>query len=287
MNNTLKATLALGAAGLSLLTLVGGASAQTTVGDPSLTTDFSTYAAGKGAPNYSGGAIAVGYDALGGGNHLPFSPSSATAQSVYEPFILDSSAAGTFNTIAAGSIAQIQLFALNNNVNSTGGATNPFNVYASLYAYDPNATAGNVPVTGPNLFGAQQKVTLGQSTGGYFSNDFTLAAPLVAGQSYVFGFTTLSSDTQDYAFLGTTVNGQALLPASDLTFDRTKFITDFNDQGAPTANSSTNVSNTLLAFRLNASAPVPEGSMTLDFGLGLGVMGLALVASKRRRNIAK
>ena len=85
MNTTLKATVALGAAGLSLLALAGGAGAQTTTGDPTLTTVFSTYN-GKGAPGYTVSSIGVGFDPGFGGGKLPSSTSQAMAQSVYEAF---------------------------------------------------------------------------------------------------------------------------------------------------------------------------------------------------------
>ena len=149
MNTAFKTTLALGAAGLSLMMLAGGAGAQTQTGDPNLAPVFSTYN-GKAAPNFTSSAQGVGFDANGGFGKLSNSTTVATAQSVYETFKFDSSAAGTFNTLAAGTTAQLQVFGVNNNVNA--GA--PFDVYAVLYAYNSNSAAGLMPVTGPDLFGA-------------------------------------------------------------------------------------------------------------------------------------
>jgi len=286
MNTTLKATVALGAAGLSLLVLAGGASAQTTTGDSTLTTVFSTFN-GKGAPGYTVSSIAVGFDPNGGGGKLSSSESQATAQSVYEPFTFDSSAVGPFMTLAAGSKAQIQVFASDQNVNSTNGVVNPFNIYAVLYAFNPTAAANTVPVTGPDLFGAPQKITLGGLNAGYFSGDFNLAGSLIAGQQYVLGITTLNSDTQDFAQIGTTVfNGQTGLPAADQSADTQKLVTQTDDQGSPTTFQTTVPTTTVVAFRLNAAPPaVPEASSVVSMGLLLA-LGAAFIAVKRRRTAA-
>ena len=288
MNTTLKATLALGIAGLSLLALAGGASAQTTTGDPNLTTAFSTLTNGR-IPTFTGAAsVGVGFDPNLGGGVLPSSASQATAQSVYEAFNFTSSAAGTFTTIAAGSTAQIQVFASDQNVNTTGGATNLFNVYVSLYAFNPNATS-SVPVMGPNLFGAQQKITVGTINGGYFSGDFTLASALTAGSSYVLGITTLTGDTQDFGQIATSPFSASGIATGDQTFDKNRFLTDANDQGNPTGMPFTPGSgNNVIAFRLAATPPpaVPEASSVVSLGLLLG-MGAAFIAFKRRRSVAK
>ena len=218
------------------------------------------------------------------GGKLSSSESQATAQSVYEPFTFDSSAAGPFTTLASGSTAQLQVFASNQNVNSTNGSVNPFNIYAVLYAFNPAAAANTVPVTGPDLFGAPQKITLGGRSTGYFSSDFNLADSLIAGQRYVLGITTLNSDTQDFAQIGTTVfNGQSGLPAGDLSADTQKLLTQTDDQGSPTAFQQTVSTATVLAFRLNAAPPaVPEASSVVSLGLLLA-LGAAFVAVKRRR----
>lgn len=289
MNTTLKATLALGAAGLSLLGMAGGAGAQTQ--DPALTNIFSTVKTG-GFLNFTGAAVGVGFDPNNGGGRLPVSPNQATAQTVYEPFIFDSSAVGAFATAPTGSTAQIEIFALNNNIN--GNPTDPFNLYASLYAYNPSAAAGTVPATGPNLFGAQQKVT-DIAIGGYFSNDFTLTGPIVAGQQYVLGITTLNGDTQDFAQVASsnvpTSGLSGTISTGDFAFDKTKFVTDGGDQGNPSGQTSILLpGNNVISFQLAtapAMSPVPEASTSLGFALGLGVLGAALVASKRRRSIAK
>lgn len=290
MNTTSKATRALGAAGLSLLALASGASAQTTVGDPTLTTAFSTLTNGRTPTFVGNNSVGVGFDANNGNGTLSSSPTPATAQSVYEAFNFTSSAAGAFTTLAAGSMAQIQVFASNQNVNATNGLTNPFNIYASLYAFNPNAAAGTVPVMGPNLFGAQQKVTVGAINGGYFSGDFTLASSLTAGSSYVLGITTLTGDTQDFAQIATSPFSASGIAAGDQSFDKNKFLTDANDQGNPTGMPFTLTSgNNVIAFRLNAApatSPVPEASSVVSLGLLLG-MGAAFVAFKRRRSVAK
>ncbi len=287
MNTTLKATLALGAAGLSLLSLASAAGAQTTTPDPNLTTVFSTVANGR-VPNFTSTAIGIGFDTNGGNGFLTNSPTAATAQSVFNQFVYDSSAAGTAPTVAAGSTAQIELFGTNNNV-ASGTAAATFNAFVTLFAFNPNAAAGTVPVTGPDLFGAPQQVTLGQTGGGFFSGDFTLAGPLTAGQQYVLGVTTLTGNTQDFATVASssfTVAG--ITNSADQTIDRTKFVTDANDQGSPMGQPFSNPGgNNIVAFRLLAgtSAPVPEASSFVSMGLLLG-LGAAFVAL-RRRSVAK
>ena len=285
MNTPLKATVALGAAGLSLLALAGAAGAPTTTGDPALSTVFSTFN-GKGAPGFGATSSAVGFDPNGGGGKLTNAESQATAQSVYEAFTFDSSAAGAFTTLAAGSMAQLQVFAVNQNVNSTGGTVNPFNLYAVLYAFNPTAAAGTVPATGPDLFGMPQKITLGDLNAGYFSGDFALAGPVVAGQRYVLGITTLNSDTQDFTQVATSAfTTQSGLPAGDQSVDTPKYLTDVNDQGNPIGKPATTIGgNNVIAFRLDA-APVPEASSVVSLGLLLG-LGAAFVAFKRRRSAA-
>ncbi len=290
MNTTLKATLALGAAGLSLLALAGGANAQSTTTDPNLTTVFSTVTAGRN-PSFGSGptTIKIGFDPSG--NVSPSAMTPATAQSVYEPFVFDTSAAGPFTTVAAGSLAQIQLFASNFNVNQTAVAAQPFDLYATLFAFNPNVAAGTVPVTGPDLFGTPQKVTLGGSptTGGFVSSDFTLAVPLVAGSTYVLGVTTLSNDTQDFATVSTSPFSITGISASDQATDAMKFVTDVNDQGNPAGQPFAPFNtNNVISFRLLASpAPaVPEASSVVSMGLLLG-LGAVLIAFKRRRSVAK
>ena len=282
MNTKLKATLALGAAGLSLLALAGGATAQTTTGDPALTTVYSTLATGR-VPGFAGGSVPIGFDP--NGNVGAFSLTQATATSVYDPFVFDSSAAGAFTTLAAGTTAQLQVFATNN---STAAAPT-FNVYASLYAYNPNAAAGTVPATGANLFGSEQKITLGTIGAGYFSSDFTLAAPLVAGNTYVLGLTTLNTDSQDYANIAVSPFSATGLSAANQQISKNKYITTAGDQGNPVGSPFQQIlnSNNVIAFRLNAAAPaaVPEASPVLSLGLMLGLGG-ALVAFKRRRAVA-
>lgn len=284
MNTTLKATLALGAAALSLMTLAGGAGAQTTTGDPALTTVYSTLANGR-VPGFAGGSVPIGFDPSG--KVSPFSMTQATAASVYDAFVFDSSAAGAFTTLAAGATAQLQVFATNNS--TTEAPT--FNVYASLYAYDPNAAAGTVPATGTNLFGSEQKITLGTIGAGYFSSDFTLAAPLVAGNTYVLGLTTLNTDSQDFANIAVSPFSATGLSAANQQLSKNKYITTVGDQGNPVGSPFQQIlaSNNVIAFRLNAapaSAPVPEASSVVSMGLMLGLGG-ALVAFKRRRTIAK
>jgi len=290
MNITMKMTLALGAAGLSLLALASGASAQTTTGDPALTTVFSTLA--TGFPNYTSAAVGVGFDANFGGGKLNSSTTQATAQSVYEAFVFDSSAAGVFPGVAAGSTAQVQVFAQNRNVKFTNGLPDPFNLYVSLYAYDPSTAAGTVPAKGTNLFGAQQKVTLGQGTAGYFSSDFNLAGTLTAGGTYVLGITTLNSDTQDFANIGTTVNSKSGLSATNVGFDNNKFVTTNDDQGNPVGSlvngTASNQDGNVLSFKLAAgsSSPVPEASPVASMGLMLA-LGTTILTIKRRLPTAK
>ena len=282
--NMIKTAAALGAAGLSLLALTNGASAQTTVGDPNLTTAFSTLASGKN-PNFTNAAVAVGFDPSNTPGNLFNSATAATAQSVYESFNFDSSAAGAFTTLASGTQAQIQIFASDQNV--TPGATT-FNIYASLYAFNPNAAAGTVPVMGSNLFGAEQKITVAALNGGYFSGDFNLTGAITAGQRYVLGITTLTGDTQDYGQIATSSFANSGLATADQSSDAVKYLTAANDQGNPTGQTFTNPGlNNAIAFRLGAAAaPVPEASSVVSLGLMLG-MGAAFIAFKRRRSVAK
>jgi len=289
MNITLKKTLALGAAGLSFLAVTGGASAQTTTGDPALTTVFSTVTNGRN-PNFTSTALGVGFDANGGNGFLPSSPTAATAQSVYNQFVFGTSAAGTASTVAAGSTAQIEVFGTNNNV-ASGAAANTFNIFATLFAFNPNTAANTVLVMGPDLFGAPQQVTLGQTGGGFFSGDFTLTNSLVAGQQYVLGITTLTGNTQDFATVASSSFSVAgITNTADQAFDRTKFLTTANDQGSPMGQPFANPDgNNILAFRILAAAgpaPVPEASSVVSMGLLLG-MGAAFIAFKRRRSVAK
>lgn len=284
---TLKTTLALGAAGLSFLTLAGTASAQTTVGDPNLTTVFSTVAK-PGIVNYTTSSQAIGFDPSNSSGKLSNSPNQATAQSVYEAFVFDSSFAGTFSTLASGTMVQLSLFAADDNINvNAAGVAPPFDVYASLYAYSPSATS--VPVSGPNLFGSEQKIVIGQILGGYFSGDFNLTGSIVAGQSYVLGLTTLNSDTQDFAQIGSLSNANSGLATADNAFDDLKYATDVDDQGnpigqplgLPIGGNNTN------AFTLSAkpAAAVPEASSVVSMGLLLS-LSAGFAAFKRRRSLA-
>ena len=285
MNITLKTTLSLSAAGLSMLALTSGASAQTTIGDPALTTVFSTLA--TGSPNYTSAAVAVGFDANIGGGKLTFSTTQATAQSVYEAFVFDSSAAGVFPGVAAGSTAQLQVFAQNKNVNPSPLV--PFNIYASLYAYDPGAAVGTVPAMGSNLFGTQQKVTLGQAAGGYFSSDFILGNTLTAGSTYVLGITTLTGDTQDFANIGTTVNNKSGLSATNVGFDNNKFVTTNNDQGNPVGSlvngTASNQDGNVFSFKLAASTPSAAPEPSQWAAMAFTGLGIAVLAVKRRRSL--
>ncbi len=288
MKIALKATLALGAAGFSLLNLAGQASAQTTIGDPALTPVFSTYN-GNRAVNFTTGGIALGFDANQPGK-LFVSLTQATAQSIYIPFNFTSSAAGTFSTIAAGSTLQLSSFISNQNVNMTAGNPSNFDVYAVLYAYNPSVAAGTVPVTGLDLFGTPQKITAGPLNGSYFSSDFTNTAAIVAGQSYVFGFTTLNNDTQDFALMGSVVAGQSGLTSTDFALAQNKYITQDDDQGVPTLAAADQNNPTTLAFSLSAApaaggAPVPEASSLVSTALLL-TLGGAFLAFKRR-SVAK
>lgn len=288
MNNTLRAIVALGAAGLSLLALAGSSSAQTTTGDPNLTTVFSTLNNGKN-PSFTIGSQSVGFDPNGGGGALNNSTTASTAQSVYEAFNFTSSAAGAFTSLASGTTAQIQVFASNNNVNTNASGIAPFNIYAALYAFNPNSAAGTVPITGANLFGSMQKITLA-GAGGYFSGDFNLTGPITAGNQYVLGLTTLTGDTQDFASIADASFANSGLATGDQSFDKNKFITDTNDQGNPAGQPATTLTtgNNVLAFRIAAAAPpaVPEASSFVSMGLMLG-LGAAFVAFKRRRSVAK
>lgn len=287
LKSTFKSTSVLGAAGLSLLTLAGAASAQITSHDPTTPTlAFSTVK--SGVTNTTNAGIGLGFDGLTGGGKLQSAPDQSTAQSVYEAFKFDSSAAGTFNTIASGTTVQLAFYGLNRN---QAANEPPFHIYYSLYAFDPNAAAGMVPVTGPNLLGKEQVVTLGQSQVPYFSNTFNLLAPITAGQQYVLGITTLDGDTQDYALAGTASLAQSGLLAADASIDETKYVTNVDDQGNPTGvlynTVVSNTNNNYLGFALyTGSSPVPEASSVVSTAILLS-LGAGLFAFKRRRAFAK
>ncbi len=292
MNITLKATFALGAAGLSLLALTGQVSAQTPA-DPNLSRVFSTITDGGTGPNTPSitAGQAIGFDPLGGNGKLGLSATQPTAQSLYEAFRFTSSAAGTFSTLVAGSTVQVGSFAQDSNVNTTpAGTTPPFNMYVSLYAFNPNAAVGTVPATGANLFGGEQKITVTSGGAIYFTNDFTTTGDITAGQSYVLGFTTLNSDTQDFGQLGTTLARNNGIAAADQTFDNTKFATQVDDQGNPAGGVFTNPGgNNTFGFTLSsaaAPAAVPEASSLVSTALLLSLGG-AFLAFKRRASFAK
>ena len=288
-----KQILGLGAAALSLIATTGSAFAAPL--DPSLSLVFSTDGSTQAtAVNSTGTVISrglgVGYNS-GSSNAAAFpnSKTAATAQSVYNPLITGTSAAGAFTTIAAGSSFQL---ALHGYANNQADPTQPVTVFASLFNYDPTAGANQVPVTGPAIFTVP--VTIAATPGlssdtTSFSDTIKLTDAIIAGNKYVLAVSPGAAggtNPANYATADRANFNLSGIPAADAAFDKQYFLVDNNSDSTGGAFKVKAIGGLTqgLGYRFYASAgtnPVPEASSMISFAALLGLGGLFLVRRRR------
>lgn len=283
--------IGLGAVALSLTT--GSAFAGTL--DPSLGLVFSTDGSTQTSTvNNTGSVVSrglgIGYNSGSSfATAFPISKTPQTAQSVYNPLIAGTSAAGAFTTIAAGSSFQLALHDYSANQSDP---TQPVTIFASLFNYNPTANAGQIPVTGPAIFSVPITVLptpgiTGDTTS--FSDTIKLGAPIVAGQQYVLavsGGVAGGNSPSNFATVDRANFANSGIIGTDLAFDKQYYLVDNNSDATGGAFQS-HVTGGLtqgLGYRFYASAasnPVPETSSLISFGALLGLGGLFLVRRRR------
>jgi hypothetical protein len=230
--------------------------------------------------NYVGNhGLGVGFDATN--NFFPNARTSATAQTIFNPFqIITDSASGNNNarTINAGESIQI-------GIHGAAVGSNPTSVWVSILQFDPNAAAGNVPVLNPSQqVLAPQRVDFtpqsSASTDGLsFSGTITLQNQLTLGTTYVLAVSptaTPGGSPADF-FVVDRTSTTNFGPSANSPFNQLYSTTTNNaDQGgAWTQNSFSGAANGL-AFRIYAAAaPAPEmssiaGLFGLTCALGIG-----------------
>ncbi len=233
-----------------------------------------------------GTGLGVGYDPANRFNAFTSARTAATAQSVYNNLITDTSAAGNFSTINAGTAFQLGLHAYGSN---NAGTTQPITLFASLFNFDPTAAAGTIPI-GSAIFRNVSVDVFNQTDttdGTFFSSTFTLANSIIAGNQYVLavnggpagGATPTSFGTADRIGFG-----NSGLSTADASIFKTIYLID-NNSGDTGGVYKAKGNNNPLAYQFYAgsSAPVPESTNLLSFGALLGLGGLCFV---RRRSIS-
>ena len=281
----------LGLGSLALSLLATGAQAQ----NPALTLAFDTDGSTQASAVSTTGTVStrglgIGYDPNNTFGVFPNSLTAASSQSVFNPLITDSSAAGAFQTIAAGSQFQLGLHAFGNN---NANIAQPVTVFASLFAFNPNAGAGNVPLGQAIFSNLAVSVTNdpSQNDGIFFSNTITLANSINAGQEYVLAVdggpagganptSFATADRQNFAVSG--------LPTADASIYRQEFFVDNNSGdsgGAFTSRNATALTQPLgyRFYSTPAGSPVPEASSVVSFGVLLALGGLFLLRRRTAR----
>ena len=284
----------LGTIALSLMTLTCSSAQVSTTPSAGLTLAFDTDGSTQTSSVDSTGTVTsrglgVGFDSSNFDSQFTNSSTAATAQSVYNPLITDSSAAGGFSTIGAGSSFQLGLHAYGINRANT---TLPITEYVSLYAYNPNAAAGAVPTTGSAIFSALPVNILDTADSidhTYFSSVITLANPIVANTEYVLavdGGTSGGATPTNFGTVDRSNFTTSGLPSADASIYRQYFLVDNNSGdlgGAYTLKASGGITQPLGYSFYASSAAVPEASSLCSFGGLLVLGGLILV----RRRVAQ
>ena len=287
-----KKILGLGMLALSLTATTGNAFAGTL--DPTLGLIFSTDGSTQTTAVDSTGtvvqrALGVGYNSGSSfATSFPISKTVATAQSVYNPLIASTSAAGAFTTIAAGSTFQL---ALHGYANNQADPTQPVTVFASLFNYDPTAGTNQVPVTGPAIFTVPISIldTSDTTDHTYFSDAIKLSSAITAGNQYVLAVSPGAAGGSNPANFATADRANfaqsGITDPTALAFDKQYYLVDNNsDATGGTFNSHVNTGLVQgLGYRFYAAAgnPVPEASSLISFGALLGLGGLFLVRRRR------
>ena len=295
MMNT-KQMLGLGCAALSLLAVTGANAAVSTTPDPTLSLVFDTDGSTQTSAVDSTGttssrALGVGYDLANTYSAFANSATFDKAQSVFNPLITDTSAAGAFTTLTAGTKFQLALHAdgLNN-----AAKTAPATLFASLFNYNPTATGKTIPIGSAVFQGVSVDVFNPNDQGidhTYFSSTFALPNAIVSGNKYVlavYGGPAGGVSPTSFATVDRGSFGASGLPTSDASIYRNFYLIDNNsgDTGGVADTRSNNALTTLpLAYRFYAASPAsaaPEPSAVAAcsfFAFGLG--GMLLVARKR------
>ncbi len=289
-----KNLLGLGALALSLTTLTGSAFAGTL--DPSLSLKFSTDGSTQTTAVDNTGTVisrglGVGYNS---GSQFAATFGNAktvdTAQSVYNPLVAGTSAAGAFTTINAGDAFQL---ALHGYASNQADPTQPVTVFASLFNYDVTAGATQVPIVGPAIF-SNLAVTFAATPGisidtTSFSDTITLSNSILAGGKYVLAVSPGAAGGANPANFATADRANFAnsgITGTDLAFDKQYFLVDNNSDstgGTFTSKGSGGLTQGLgyRFYSAPASNPVPETSSMISFGALLGLGGLFLVRRRR------
>ncbi len=234
----------------------------------------------QGSINQTAG-LGVGFDPNNTFGLFPGSMTAATAQTVYNPFIAQGSA-------AAGSQFQIGLHGFASS--PTGLATEDIDV--SIFQFNPNA-GNNIPIGPAIVSNVPITFNANVNAGDFlnFSAVTTLTGALTAGQEYVIAFAPATApntaNPDDFAVVDRIVTSRSNVQD---TTGQTMFIADNNsaNTGGALAASGVGVfsqqTNGPVAFRLyTGSAPVPEASTVVSFGALLALGGL--IAFRRRRSV--
>jgi MYXO-CTERM domain-containing protein len=286
-----KKILGFGALALSLTATAGSAFAGTL--DPTLGLVFSTDGSTQTTAVDSTGTVAtrglgVGYNSGSSfAGAFVISKTVATAQSVYNPLIAGTSAAGAFTTIATGSTFQL---ALHGYASNQADPTQPVTVFASLFNYDPTAGTNQVPVTGPAIFTVPVSIFDPSDTtdNTYFSDSIKLSNAIIAGNKYVLAVSPGAAGGSNPANFATADRANFNLSGitgSDAAFDKQYFLIDNNSDATGGTFASHQIGGLTqgLGYRFYAAAgnPVPEASSLISFGVLLGLGGLFLMRRRR------
>ena len=300
MNTNLKSLIVLGSATLYMLAASGAQAAVISAPDPTLNLVFDTDGSTSSTAVDSTGTVStrglgIGYDPANFGNKFVVAKTAATAQSVYNPLITDSSAAGSFTTITAGSSFQLGLHAYGLN---RADSTQPVTLFASLFAYDPNAAAGTVPITGSAIFSnlpVQVLDSADTTDHTYFSNTIQLANSINANTEYVLavdggpagGASPTDFGTADRSFFSTSG-----LPSADSGIYQNYFLTNTNngDQGGTAYQTASGGITQPLGYRFYSASTVtaaPEPSARAACGFfAFGLGGMLIAARKRNAGVS-
>ncbi len=244
-------------------------------------TPGSTRATQLGGANQGGyvnaNGIGVGYDPNNTNFAFGLAPSPATAQTIFQPFVDDTTniLPGTFQVGLHGD-------AINSNSPTQ-------TAYVSIYQYDPNATADTAPIGSSVILNIPVVFNVTpQRDNLFFSSDVTLANPLNGGQEYVLVVApdaTPGGTPVSFIEVDTISTTRTNLDASSQAVSSTEFQTNTNNanQGGPGLSGNTSpLAYEFYAQNVTPFAAAPEPGQYEAFAVASLVLA-SLMAYKRRR----
>lgn len=265
--------------GLSLGAIVHKADAQAVLPEQ-FRTDNGTNIFTGGANYAKNNGSGIGFSSDPAWTAQPFinAQSSSTAQTVYNRLQYGGASFGV------GDRFQIGVHAISQR---DGGATDPVTIYASLYRYDPNSTAG-VPIDTSNPLVSNLAITVNNSTGDtlYYSSVGTLNSTLTSGGQYVIAFApkaTAGATPANWAIINRRIFSLTGLDSSQQSIFTQFYRTNSNDvAGAGLSGAVAETQTGPIGYRLYAASVPAPGVLPVVF-MGAGVWSYTLRRRLRNR----